>query len=153
MSFAPPLLKVLADQQAHLALLSLNRTRRVDHSQPEFGNHSIVFFQDPSLKDGETFLGLVGPTEVHACFVILQVWSTRNDAIDGDVERCSEKEGDSRFNCKRIDLSDPGAIAATCDVACKSSVDISIGENDRAGFEWWNDVALGAVGKIRGVQQ
>src|SRR6185369_1457135 len=153
MSFAPPLLKVLADQQTHLALLALDRTRRVDYSQPEFRNHSIVFFQNLSLEDGETLLWLVGPTEVHSCFVIFQVWSTRNDAIHGHVEWRSEEEGDRGFHCKRVDISDPRAIAATCDVARERGVDITICKHDRAGFEWRNDVALSAIGKVCRMKQ
>src|SRR5215813_11136188 len=34
-SFAPLLLKVLADQQAHLALLAFDRAARVNHCQPK----------------------------------------------------------------------------------------------------------------------
>src|SRR6185503_581143 len=114
MSFAPPLLKVLADQQTHLALLALDRTRRVDHSQSEFRNHSIVFFQNLSLEDRETLLRLVGPAEVHSCFVVLQVWPTRNDAIHSHVEWRSEEESDCGSYGERVDFSDPRAIAATC---------------------------------------
>src|ERR1044072_418684 len=148
MSFAPPLLEVLADQQAHLALLPFDRTRRVYHSQPEFRNHSIVLFQDLSLEDSETFLWFIGPTEVHSCFVVFQVWSTRNDTVHGHVEWRSEEKSDRGFYCERVDFSNPCAIAATCDVAREGSVDITIREHDRAGLEWRNDVALGAIGKV-----
>src|SRR6185436_213465 len=153
MSFTPPLLKVLADQQTHLALLPLNRTRCVDHSQPEFRNHSIVFFQNLSLEDGETLLWLVGPTEVHSCFVVFQVWSGRNDAIHGHVKWRSEEESDGGFHCKGVDFSYPCAIAATCDVARERGVDITICEHDRAGFEWRNDVALSAIGEVCRMKQ
>src|SRR6202008_2278377 len=94
MSFAPPFLKVLAEQQTHLALLPLNRTRRGDHSQSKFRNHSIVFFQNLSLEDRETLFRLVGPAEGHSCCVVLQVWPTRTDAIHSHVECRSEEESD-----------------------------------------------------------
>src|SRR6185369_14198607 len=70
-SFAPTLLvKVLADQQAHLALLALDRAARVDHRQPKLCHHAIVFFENLALEDLETVFGIVRPAEVHTRFVI-----------------------------------------------------------------------------------
>src|ERR1041385_8177777 len=153
MSFAPPLLvKVLADQQTHLALLAFNRAARVNDCQPKLRDHAIVFFENPALKDLETLFGIVGPAEVHTGFVVLQIRSAGNDAIDRNVEWRSEKESHRRFDGKRVDISDPRAIAAAHHVARERGVDVAIGEHDCAGFERRNDVALGAIGKVGSVQ-
>src|SRR5687767_530227 len=132
----PPLLiKMLTDQHAHLALLTFNGPARVYHGQSKLGNHSIVLFENSTLEDLETLFPIVRPAEVQAGFVILQVWSAGDDAIDRDVERRSEKESHCRFDGKRVDVTDPAAIAAACDVARERRVDVTISEHDRAGFE------------------
>src|SRR6185369_17487290 len=101
-------IEMLTDQQPHLALLSLDRARRVDHGQPKFGDHAVILFQNLSLKNRETLFRLVRPAKVHPCFVILQIRSSRHDAIDGDVERCSEKESYGGLHRKRVNVSYPG---------------------------------------------
>src|ERR1051325_11803757 len=118
MSFAPPLLvKVLADQQTHLALLAFNRAARVNDCQPKLRDHAIVFFENPALKDLETLFGIVGPAEVHTGFVVLQIRSAGNDAIDRNVEWRSEKESHRRFDGKRVEVYEQRGIGGARHVA------------------------------------
>src|SRR5918996_2508144 len=107
------------NQHAHLALLSFNRAARVDHRQPKFRNHAIVLFEDAALKDFETVFRIVGPTEVHARLVMLEIWSTRNNTIDRDVQRRSEKKRNRGFDGERINVTHPTTIATAHDIASK----------------------------------
>lgn len=144
---------MLTNQHAHFALLPFDGTACVYHRQSKFRNHAIVLFEDSSLEDLETFFRIVGPAEVQAGFVILEVWSAGNDAIDRDVEWGAEKESHCWFDGEVVDVADPAAIAAARDVAGERRVDVAIGEHDCACFERRNDVALGAIGEVSRVQQ
>ena len=144
---------MLANQHAHLALLSFNRSARVYHRQSKFRHHTIVLVQDLPLKHLEALFRIVGPADVHAGFVVFQVWSAGDDAIDRDVEWRAEEESDGRLYRERVNVSYPAAIATACDVTRERRVDVTIGEHDRAGFQRRNDVALGAVGEIGRVEQ
>src|SRR5690349_10299525 len=134
---------MLANQHAHLALLSFDRSACVDHRQPKLRHHAIVLFEYPALKDLEALFRIVGPAEVHARLVIFQIGPGGYDAIDCDVEWRAEEESDGWFHCERIDVAHPVAIATASDVACEGRVDVTIREHDRAGFQGRNDVALG----------
>ena len=84
---------------------------------------------------------------------VREIGPAKAESIDRDVEWGAKEESHCRLHCKRINVSHPTPIAATRNVARKRRVDITIGEHDRACFQRRNDVALGAVGKIGGVQQ
>src|SRR6185369_3300930 len=64
----PPVLQMLANQHAHLALLSFDRSAGIYHCQPKLRHHAIVFFQNLPLKDLKAVFRIVGPADVHAGF-------------------------------------------------------------------------------------
>src|SRR6266436_5615596 len=149
----PPFLKMLADQLTSFALLLLNRAGGINNRQPKLINHAIILVKNFTLEDLKAVFGIVRPTHVQACFVILQAWPRRNDSLNGNVKRRPEKERKRGFYCEGINLSDPITTTSACHIPGKGSVNIAIRQNDGAGFQWRNNVSLSSVRKVGRMKQ
>src|SRR5260370_21696594 len=135
MSLEPPFLQMLTYYLSHFALLPFDRTCGINHGQTKLINHPIIFLENPALENSEAFLRIVGPAHIQSSFVIFQIRSSGDDAIDRYIERCAEEESHGRLDRECIDFPHPFTVATTRDVTSKCGVDIAIGKNDGPVFE------------------
>src|SRR6267142_7218242 len=98
MGLEPPFLQMLTYYLPHFALLLFDRACGINDRQTKFINHTIIFFENPALKDCETFLRVVGPAHIQSRFVIFQIGSSRYDPIDCHIEWRAEKESHRRLD-------------------------------------------------------
>src|SRR5208283_385272 len=138
---------------AHLFLKFVDRQSAIEDHEIVRVYHLVVFLEDARLKEAKTFGAFVGETHVHARFVIFQFGTAAEDAVDGDVERSTEIKGDVRNRGEAVEIAQPAMRTATGGVARKRGVNVPVGEDEIVALEERHNLALAAVGKVRGMQQ
>src|SRR2546423_327671 len=71
---------------AHLLLLFFDGKRRIDDMKADLLSHSLVFIQDPPLKNPETFLHIAAQTQIHAGFVVLDGVAASENTSDRHIQ-------------------------------------------------------------------
>ena len=129
----------------------------VEEHQAEFTNVLgvllIVLLEDARLKELEAFRTLVGKAEIHAGFVVFQLGTVAEYALNRDVERSAEIESDVGDGSEAVKIAKPAMGAAAGSVASEGGVNVAIGEDKVVALEKRHDLALATVGKIGSVQQ
>src|SRR6266496_2006033 len=123
---------MLRNQTASFALLLLNGARRIDRSQPKFIQHSIVLFEDLSLKGLKAFFRIIGPSHVQSRLIVFEVRPGRNNSINSHFKRGPEEESLGRFHCEGVYLAHPVAIATPGYIPSKCRINVTISKNDSA---------------------
>src|ERR1700736_2012892 len=131
MVVARTLLVVLAQDFAghssHNFLLARDVMASVDDAQAKLVGELIVDLQHPALEEPEAFNQVGRQSKVHPGLVILKFGPPGQQALERDVDRYAEEEGQVGAWSEAIDPADPVGMHAAGDVARKGSIDVTVG--------------------------
>ncbi len=115
--------------------------------------HGFVLGQNAALKNPEALFHIAADFQIHAGFVVFQSVAAAENAAERHVERRLEVEGEIGPDGEAVEIAHPLRIHPAGHVAREGGVGVAVGADDRAGADQRQDVALGAVGKIGGMDQ
>src|SRR5260370_10492747 len=92
-------------------------------------------------------------TQVNSCFIVFDLSAPCQYTAQRNFEGHTIIERHGRFNCKLVQLAYPLAVYIACYIASKRRVNIPVGQYDSTGLKRGNYIMLGAVSKIRSMDQ
>ena len=125
---------MLGHQFSKRALLLRDAAARVHDAQPVLLDDVVVLVEDLALEDAEAVHGVRAPAHVHARLVELQLHASREQAIQGHLDRDAEVHREVRPHREAVQLANL-PIDAARRVARERRVGVAIGQHDHAGLE------------------
>src|SRR5687768_5727352 len=137
-----------ADQRANRLLLLVCIGRGVDHGEPELGGQCIVLLLDAALENSKALVDVTREIEVHSGLEPLELWPALEDAVERDLERKAEVQGEIRLAGKPVRVAQPGRVAPPYSIPGERRVNVAITEYDIPRSQHGQNLALVAVGEI-----
>src|SRR5437870_5376017 len=103
---------VFGDERSHHPLLIGDAANGVNHFETILIHKPIVFPQHLSLEEPETVSRIGAPAQIHARLVKLELHTPCHQAIERNVNRNTEIEGEVGSHGKTIKLANPLPVHA-----------------------------------------
>src|ERR1700730_5539731 len=143
----------LAGHSSHNFLLARDVMAGVDDAEAELLGEVIVDLQHPPLEEAEAFNQVGRQSKVHPSLVILKFGPPGQQALERDVDRYAEEEGQVGARSEAIDPTNPVGMHAAGDVARKGGVDVTVRQHNHPSPQRRQNLIDKAVGKVDRVQQ
>src|SRR5882724_12847982 len=137
------------DYIAHLFLQFVYRQSAVQNYKIIRLYHLVVAIQNARLKQPKTFRPVVGEPQVHARFVVFQLWPTAQDALYRHVQRRAKIERNVWYRRETIKVAQPFLRTTARSVTRKRGVNITVRQYQVVALQQRHDLPLATICKIR----